>query len=169
MWPEIERNTLYDEVWRIPMIEIGKKYGLSRATIKWACQEMGIPRPPQAYWTHLARGLVIATAPPLPSRSPRHKISWQELRQREPKKRKRSPSDARKEAERKLLYEEAVKREELVAEVESWLQAESIRRYLAELDRRIAEGCTPFKGYSEWRAMAERYVSELDKSDLRVR
>ena len=61
-----------------------------------------------------------------------------------------------------------IKRAELIDEVDGWHRAESIRRYLDELDRRIAAGGIPTEGYAEWRAWAERCAVDLDYSNSRV-
>jgi hypothetical protein len=68
---DIHRDALYSEVWQAPMIEVGKKYGVSRPTVKWACTQMGVPLPPQSYWTHLAHDLKYraAAAPAAPCES----------------------------------------------------------------------------------------------------
>lgn len=170
--PEIERDVLYEEVWKNPMITVGEKYGVSRPTIKWACIQMGIPRPPQSYWTHIAHGLRIVERPPLPPRAQDQPqtISRAELvKQEPPSRRKGNPLQrARLTAERKRLHEEEIKRADLMDEVEGWHRAETIRRYIAELDRRIAAGGTPTEGYADWRAWAERCAVELDYSDSRV-
>lgn len=52
----LERTALYEEVWAIPMIELAKRFGVSRPTIKWACEQLHVPLPPQAYWIHRKRG-----------------------------------------------------------------------------------------------------------------
>ncbi|MFP3638090.1 hypothetical protein [Paraburkholderia sp. SIMBA_054] len=166
---DIDRETLYDEVWRMPMFEVGAKYGLSRQTIKWACQELNVPLPPPAYWSHLRRGLAVVSAPPLPARSQRQQISARELRKREPKKRARSASlEKKKQEERRRLWDEQVDYEEFVFEAESWNRAESMRRYLAELDRRLASDGRAIEGYAEWRGRAERWVADLCPASLRV-
>ncbi len=53
---EIYRDTLYEEVWQMPMIELGKKYGISRAAVKWACIELRVPLPPLGFWGARAAG-----------------------------------------------------------------------------------------------------------------
>jgi len=64
----IDRDTLYDEIWRIPMITLGEeKYGVSRPTIRWACIQMGVPRPPQTYWAQTAAVLWSIDSVPLVS------------------------------------------------------------------------------------------------------
>lgn len=170
--PGIDRDALYEEVWKAPMLKVGEKYGLSRPTIKWACIQMGIPLPPQSYWTHLAHGLKIVAQPALPQRrqDQPQTISRAELVKQEPPScRKGNPLQrARWSEERERIREEDIKRAELMEEVDGWHRAESIRRYLGELDRRIAADGMPTEGYAEWRAWAERCAADLDYSSSRV-
>jgi hypothetical protein len=51
---------------------------------------------------------------------------------------------------------------------DGWRRAESIRRYLDELDRRIAAGGTLTEGYAEWRAWAEQCAIDFDYFNSRV-
>jgi hypothetical protein len=53
---DLYRDTLYEEVWEMPMIELGKKYGISRAAVKWACIDLRVPLPPLGYWGGRAAG-----------------------------------------------------------------------------------------------------------------
>jgi hypothetical protein len=170
MQGSIDRKTLYEEVWRMPMMEVGKKYGVTRPAIKWACEELGIPRPPQAYWSHLKRGLPVPSAPPLSWRAPRGPITLQELRKHDPKKRARNALlEHMKLEERRRILDEQIDFEEFVFEAESWARVEFMRRYLAELDRRLAAGGRAVEGYAEWRARADRWVSDVCPADLRVK
>lgn len=169
----INRGTLYEEVWQLPMIEVGKRYGVSRPTIKWACQELGVPLPPQAYWIHRKRGHLLAR-PDLPRRQPDQPqvISRATLLQHERPSR-RSVEQRRRARKLRLenaqcIMEERIFHAELMAEVDDWHRAQSIRHYLAELDRRLADGGRSLEGYAEWRAKAERYLSDLCPADLRV-
>lgn len=167
----IDRDTLYNEVWRIPMITLGQeKYGVSRSTIKWACMQMGVPLPPQAYWTHLARGRKIVDQPTLPPRRQNQPqtIGRAELMKREPKNHETFEQLLKGREKALRIMEEEIRYAEFMEEVDGWHRAEPIRRYLSELDRRIAVGGTPNEGYAEWRAWAERCAVELDCSDSRV-
>jgi translation initiation factor 1 (eIF-1/SUI1) len=167
----IDRDTLYNEIWRIPMITLGQeKYGVSRSTIKWACMQMGVPLPPQAYWTHLARGRKIVDQPPLPPRRQNQPqtISRAELMKQEPKNPETFEQLLKRRQKALRIMEEEIRYAELMEEVDGWQRAESIRRYLSELDRRIAAGGTSTEGYAEWRAWAERCATDLDSSTSRV-
>lgn len=168
----ITRDQVYEEVWREPMAVVGERYGVSRPTVKWACLQMGVPLPPQGYWAHLAKGRKILEQPRLPARRANQPqtISRADLVKQEPRSRRKGNhrQRARSVEERKRILEEDIKRADLMEEVDGWHRAESIRRYLGELDRRIASGATPTGGYAEWRLWAERCAADLDYSRSRA-
>ncbi|WNC88828.1 hypothetical protein RI103_14085 [Paraburkholderia sp. FT54] len=167
----LDRYELYEQVWQFPMIKLGERYGVTRATIKWACTRMGIPLPHQGYWAHLAAGLAKAKAPLPPRSADQPKtISRADLLKQEPPNRRKGNHRQRSRwiEERKRILEEDIKRANLMMEVDGWHRAESIRRYLGELDKRVALGGTPAEGYAEWRAWTERCAMDLDYSSSRV-
>lgn len=47
---ELDVNTLTKLVWRKPLTEIAKEYGVSEASVRKRCNKFGISRPPQGYW-----------------------------------------------------------------------------------------------------------------------
>ncbi|VWB67934.1 hypothetical protein [Burkholderia lata] len=55
----LERGELYELVWQVPMIELGKRYGVSRDAIRFACTQLDVPLPPQGYWGSLRAGKVM--------------------------------------------------------------------------------------------------------------
>ncbi|MDR5778079.1 hypothetical protein QCE63_01390 [Caballeronia sp. LZ065] len=62
------RAQLYEEVWTIPMVHVGKKYGLSGTAIKRICDELHIPVPEPGHWTRAELGHSVQR-PPLPALS----------------------------------------------------------------------------------------------------
>ena len=84
-------------------------------------------------------------------------------------RRQRAEQHRREEEARKLAAEEKARRDALIAEVSSWREAEAIRDYLAELDRRFDARGLPMVGYDEWRAWAAAAARALDQSDARVK
>jgi prophage regulatory protein len=52
----IERDKLYEYVWRLPMVHIGAKYGVSGTAIKWACLQLNVPLPAKGHWSALKGG-----------------------------------------------------------------------------------------------------------------
>lgn len=170
---DIERESLYDEVWRTPMIELGKKYGVSRPTVKWACLQLNVPLPPQGFWAqvHFGRPMPRADLPRLVA-GQRRTISMATLIEKDAPFRRRKLKQARagRDSEKvRQTIEEEQKYYALLSEVEDWHRAESIRRYLAELDSRRRSGGEPGERFDEWRRWAEGMAERLDGSDLRVR
>lgn len=68
-WPscvmeiEFERNALYEEVWTVPLTQLGKKYGLSDNGIRKICKAMSIPLPKAGHWAKIAAGKHIPRIP----------------------------------------------------------------------------------------------------------
>lgn len=65
---QFERNSLYEEVWSIPLTQLGKKYGLSDNGMRKICIALNIPLPKAGHWAKIAAGHQIARAP-LPEKS----------------------------------------------------------------------------------------------------
>ncbi|RQD67429.1 MAG: hypothetical protein D5S00_10365 [Tindallia sp. MSAO_Bac2] len=59
------RETLYNEVWERPVIEVAKRYKVSDVTIHKVCKSMNIPTPPAGFWAKLRAGKPV-TKMPLP-------------------------------------------------------------------------------------------------------
>ncbi|WP_168793673.1 hypothetical protein [Paraburkholderia aromaticivorans] len=169
---DVKRQWLYDEVWRVPMAEVGENLGISRETVRWACIKLGIPRPPQAYWVHLWKGHPRDPRPSLLplARGQRSSITRADLlKQERPKRRKNPELEKRRADERRRILDEYLELEQLNQEVDDWHRAELMRGYLAELDRRLSDGGRQGSGYEDWRIRAEAAIVELDKSNLRVK
>ncbi|HMM07168.1 MAG TPA: hypothetical protein PKD52_10970 [Clostridiales bacterium] len=60
-----DRETLYKEVWQMPVTEVAKKYSVSDVTIHKVCKSLDIPTPPPGYWAKLRAGKPV-TIPLLP-------------------------------------------------------------------------------------------------------
>ncbi len=50
MQNSLNRKELYDLVWKKPMVEIAKLYGLSDRGLAKLCERNGVPVPPRGYW-----------------------------------------------------------------------------------------------------------------------
>lgn len=61
-----DRETLYQEVWTIPVTEVAKKYHVSDVAIHKVCKSLDIPTPPAGYWAKLRAGKKTVARPPLP-------------------------------------------------------------------------------------------------------
>ncbi|WP_155626359.1 hypothetical protein [Burkholderia diffusa] len=169
----IDREFLYEKVWTIPMIELAKQFGVSRPTIKWACQQLRVPLPPQAYWIHRKRGHLLPR-PDLPSSSggETQTITVADLIEHEAPSRRRRQNRRRRRQDSshaRRVIDEQIKCEELLSEVESWNRSESIRRYLAELERQKRLGAAPSSEYENWRKWALGIAAELDPTKRRLR
>lgn len=62
---QIDRDTLYNEVWSTPMTQLGVKYGVTGPDVKKRCIELQIPCPRAGYWSRLRHGYP-PEKPPLP-------------------------------------------------------------------------------------------------------
>jgi len=61
-WQEItiNRQTLYEEIWKEPMTTVSKRYDLSDVGLRKICIKLDIPIPNRGYWTKLKNGKVVA-------------------------------------------------------------------------------------------------------------
>ena len=58
-----DRETLYKDVWLVPVSEVAKKHGVSDVAIHKVCQSLDIPTPPIGYWTKLRAGKSVTPIP----------------------------------------------------------------------------------------------------------
>ena len=65
-----QRNSLYEEVWAVPLVQLAKKYGLSDNGIRKVCKAMAIPLPTARHWAKVAAGKTIPKVP-LPAEAKR--------------------------------------------------------------------------------------------------
>ena len=63
-----DRETLYKEVWELPVTEVAKRYRVSDVAIHKICKALDIPTPPAGYWAKLRAGKTV-TKIPLPESS----------------------------------------------------------------------------------------------------
>lgn len=68
-----ERQTLYQDVWKTPLTQLSKKFGLSDNGLRKICKAMNIPLPVAGHWAKVAAGHRI-TPPPLPPEAERTKF-----------------------------------------------------------------------------------------------
>ncbi len=61
-----DRETLYKEIWTLPVTEVAKKYKVSDVAIHKVCKSLNIPTPPSGYWAKIRAGKPVAKQPPLP-------------------------------------------------------------------------------------------------------
>lgn len=65
------RDILYDEVWKVPMSTLCKKYSVSDVALRKVCKSMNIPTPLAGYWAKVYAGKDVEKLPlpPLPKNS----------------------------------------------------------------------------------------------------
>lgn len=57
------REELYAEVWRTPLVKLAARYGVSAYVLGSVCRKLGIPLPPSGYWTQKEFGKPMERAP----------------------------------------------------------------------------------------------------------
>ena len=62
---KLTREQLYNEIWKISVAGVAKKYNAAYAELLKLCKEKDIPIPPSGYWTKLSFGKPV-TQTPLP-------------------------------------------------------------------------------------------------------
>jgi len=71
----VSRETLYEQVWGKPMLELGEDYGVSSSYLARICRLLNVPCPPRGYWARL-RGGQKPRRPALPPARPGDDIEW---------------------------------------------------------------------------------------------
>jgi hypothetical protein len=51
-----DRESLYEQVWNIPMNKLAKQYNISDVGLKKICKKLNIPTPPRGYWARISHG-----------------------------------------------------------------------------------------------------------------
>ncbi len=89
--------------------------------------------------------------------------------EREERERARQEAEAQMKQEKQQKKLAAENRDALLTEVKRWRQAESIRRYVADLDAKLQlAGLQATAAHSEWRSWALSVASFLDNSHRRL-
>ena len=58
-----KREELYRDVWREPMLQLAKKYGVSDVMLAKVCRKLHIPAPGRGYWARKASGQKLSVEP----------------------------------------------------------------------------------------------------------
>jgi hypothetical protein len=89
MQAEIDRRSLYEEVWKEPVRIVAPRYGLSDVGLAKLCHRLAIPLPGRGYRAKVAAGKIMGrpALPPMPEEGNRgfripRKLSEQEEAQR---------------------------------------------------------------------------------------
>ncbi len=61
-----EREKLYEEVWKEPVLVVANRYGVSNVALAKACRKLAVPLPPRGYWARIRAGRKAPPRPPLP-------------------------------------------------------------------------------------------------------
>ncbi len=72
---EVDRETLYDQVWSAPMTKVAKRYGVSSSYLARVCEMLGVPRPERGYWAKIAAGKEVRI-PALPEAKAEDELIW---------------------------------------------------------------------------------------------
>lgn len=71
----IERQWLYDQIWKRPATKIAADLGISSSALKKICNAMAIPTPAAGHWVKIEVGKKVKT-PELPAANDGTKLSW---------------------------------------------------------------------------------------------
>jgi hypothetical protein len=61
-----QREKLYNEVWKEPIVTVAKRYEISDTALRKRCKNLNIPLPPKGYWAKLNVGKPVIEKPKLP-------------------------------------------------------------------------------------------------------
>jgi hypothetical protein len=61
-----KREQLYEEIWKSPMRNVAKEYGVSDVALAKTCRKLYIPIPSIGYWNRIAAGQPVQARPSLP-------------------------------------------------------------------------------------------------------
>lgn len=109
MWNGIDyykRETLYEEVWSQPLLEVARHYGVSDVAIAKTCRKMHIPLPGRGYWSKVQNGQTVRkeSLPPFDTCPVVRRMS----------KKPKAPEAPKKSIEERLVPEAFVLEDELI-------------------------------------------------------
>jgi hypothetical protein len=81
-----KRESLYHEVWAMPVTEVAKRYKVSDVAIHKVCKSLDIPTPPVGYWSKKRAGKPVTVLPLPKSDKPAEKTGIQSGWTYEPEK-----------------------------------------------------------------------------------
>jgi hypothetical protein len=65
----LKREELYEQVWKIPVTQLAKQFGISDVGLAKICKKLNVPRPPIGYWAKVEHGKKVGR-PALPPLKP---------------------------------------------------------------------------------------------------
>ena len=60
------REALYEQAWKVPMLKLAKEYGISDVGLAKTFRKLHIPVPGRGYWAKVAANQYVTPKPPLP-------------------------------------------------------------------------------------------------------
>lgn len=72
---ELDRKKLYKEVWEVPLVKLGPKYGMTDQGLRKICKKLNVPTPPLGYWTKVQYNIRVEK-PKLPKLKPGQQSSY---------------------------------------------------------------------------------------------
>lgn len=157
----IQRETLYKEVWRTPILQLAKKYGMSDVGLAKICKRMQIPLPPRGYWTKHAYGYKVRSKSlkPLADGGQKQVAIDRSTDQLADIARKRQASGKLKHKERQRVHR-------LQHELKEWEASHRVRAYIASLQ---AAGADAKPETAQWLLWVQKYADHLDPTvDFRI-
>jgi len=157
----LQREALYKEVWRMPILQLARKYGISDVALAKICRNMEVPLPPRGHWAKHAYGHAVRRAPLKPlSEKGRAEIAIDKTAEELFEiARKRKTTGQQKHKERQRIFR-------LQNELKEWEMSNRIRAYLTAMR---AAGADASPSRAEFFAWAERYADHLDPTtDFRI-
>lgn len=157
----LHREKLYQEVWKTPVRQLAKKYGMSDVGLAKVCKRMNIPLPPRGYWAKHAYG----HSPDKQSLPPAKKNGTAQVAI--DKFAEELLQIARNRASgKKTSHQQRQNMHRLQSEMKDWEASHRIRAYIAATHA-VGSGADPDK--ATFLAWAQRYADHLDPTkDFRI-
>lgn len=74
LFSRYDREEIYQKVWKAPIEDVAKEYGITDFTLRKTCERLWIPIPNRGYWERKAAGQPVIPAPPLPKVEVQRKV-----------------------------------------------------------------------------------------------
>lgn len=165
----VTRESLYEQVWSVPMTKIGERYGVSSSYLARVFTSLNIPRPPVGYWAQVAAGKAKAR-PLLPESRPGDLTAWS--RNGAPLQVSRSLPKERQKTNRKISPVPAAlpRRHPLLLDIEEHFKKvrESENGYLRPTKRSMADLSVSRTGIAHAVGFANQFYLALMKEGLAV-
>lgn len=123
-----DRKTIYEEIWKEPMIVVAKRYNVSNNYLKKICKKLNIPIPGPGHWTKVKYGEKVSPPKLPPYNGPEVGFYTPRLRKMDIEEENQRNSKQREDLKDfEILKEEAL----------DWELAMKIRSYIYAAESRI--------------------------------